>query len=89
MKEEEGRCLAAMKAFELAEKKSQGLTAKLVEADRDKKSVEATLDGMERQAEAQCKQLCQAEDQLSAAKSQIKVLTKNVEEAEKAKEQAE
>ena len=38
MKEEEGRCVAAVKAFKLAEKKSQNLNAKLVEADRDKKS---------------------------------------------------
>ena len=48
MKEEEGRCVATVKAFKLAEKKSQNLNAKLVEADRDKKSVEATLDGVER-----------------------------------------
>ena len=89
MKEEEGRCVAAVKAFELAEKKSQNLNAKLVEADRDKKSAEATLDGVERQVEAQHKQLRQAEDELSIAKSQFKVLTKKLEEAEKAKEQAE
>ena len=44
MKKKEGRCDAAMKAFELVEKKSQDLTAKLVEADRDKKSAEAALD---------------------------------------------
>ena len=55
MKEEEGRRLAAVKAFELAEKKSQDLTAKLVEADRDKKSTEAAFDGMVRQVEAQRK----------------------------------
>ena len=36
MKEEEGRRVAAMKAFELAEKKSQDLNAKLVEVDWDK-----------------------------------------------------
>ena len=89
MKEKEGRHLATMKAFELAEKKSQDLTAKLVEADPNKKSAEAVLDGVERQAKAQCKKLCQAKDELSAARSQIKVLTKNLEEAEKAKEQAE
>ena len=57
MKEEEGRLLAAVKAFELAGKKSQDLTAKLVEADQGKKSVETTLDGVERQVEAQHKQL--------------------------------
>ena len=33
MKEEKGRLLAAVKAFKLAGKKSQDLTAKLVEAD--------------------------------------------------------
>ena len=48
MKEEEGRRIAAMKAFELAEKKSQDLNAKLVEVDWDKKSAEATSDRMER-----------------------------------------
>ena len=42
-----------------------------------------------RQPEAQRKQLRQAEDELSVARSQIKVLTKKLEEAEKAKEQAE
>ena len=55
MKEEEGRCTAAVKAFELAEKKSQELLAKLVEADQDKKSAEAALDVAERQVEAQRK----------------------------------
>ena len=57
MKEEEGRRVAAMKAFELAKKNSQYLNAKLVEADWGKKSVEAALDRVKRQAEAQRKQL--------------------------------
>ena len=55
MKEVEGRRTTAMKAFKLVEKKSQELTAKLVEVDQDKKSAEATLDVVERQAEAQRK----------------------------------
>ena len=58
-----------MKAFELAEKKSEDLNAKLVEADQDKKSVEAALDMVKRQPEAQRKQLRQAEDELSIARS--------------------
>ena len=37
MKEEEGRRTAAVKAFELTKKKSQELTAKLVEVDRTRK----------------------------------------------------
>ena len=42
-----------------------------------------------RQARAQRKQLRQAEDDLTAARGQIRVLTKKLEEAVKAKEQAE
>nr|XP_023899931.1 uncharacterized protein LOC112011826 [Quercus suber] len=43
----------------------------------------------ERQVKAQRKQLRQAEDDLSATRGQIKVLTKKLEEVKKAKEQAE
>ena len=52
MKKEEGRHVIAVKAFKLAEKKSQDLNAKLIEADRDKKSAKATVDVVERWAEA-------------------------------------
>ena len=48
MKEEEARHIAVVEAFRVAEKKSQELTAKLTEAYKDKKSAEATLDGVER-----------------------------------------
>lgn len=58
-----------MKAFKLVEKKSQDINANLVEADQDKKSVEATLEGVERQAETQRKLLHQVEDNLTAARS--------------------
>ena len=44
MKKEEGRRVAAVKAFELVEKKSQDLNAKLIEADQDKKSAKAAVD---------------------------------------------
>ena len=37
-----------MKAFEIAEKKSQDLTTKLAEADHAKKSAEAALNVVER-----------------------------------------
>ncbi|XP_023883751.1 uncharacterized protein LOC111996049 [Quercus suber] len=70
----------------LADKRAE---SQLVEADRDKKSVEAALDVVERQAKAQRKKLRQVEDDLSAARSQIKILTKKLEEAEEAKKQAE
>ena len=43
MKEEEGRHIAAMDAFNVAEKRLQELTTKLNKVDRDKKSTEAAL----------------------------------------------
>ena len=57
MKEEKGRCIAAMDAFNVTEKRIQELNNKLIEADRDKNSIEATLEGVEKQAESQRKQL--------------------------------
>ena len=78
-----------MDAFNVANKRIQELTTKLNEANRAKKSVEVALQRVERQVESQCKQLCQIEDQLSAAKNQIGVLKKKLKEAKKAKGQAE
>lgn len=57
MKEEESRRIVTMDTFNMAEKRIQELTKKLNETDRDKKSVEAALEGVERQAESQRKQL--------------------------------
>ena len=58
MKGEEGRHIAAVEAFNVAEKRIQELNAKLTKADRDKKRAEVALEGVERQAESQCKQFC-------------------------------
>ncbi|XP_050259900.1 uncharacterized protein LOC126704967 [Quercus robur] len=88
MKEEEGRCIAALEAFNVADKRINKLKNKLTEAKREKKSVEATLEGAERQVEGPRRQLHQTEDQLATAKEQIAVLKKKLEEAEKAKDQA-
>ncbi|KAL0016172.1 hypothetical protein SO802_003241 [Lithocarpus litseifolius] len=73
MKEEEGRRITAMDAFNVVEKRIQELNNKLIEADQDKKSTEAALEGAERQAET---------------REQIGVLKKKLEEAEKARDQA-
>ena len=89
VKDEEARCIAAMESFKVADKKSQELTTKLTEVERDKRSAEATLDGAEKQAEAQRKQLRQTEADLAAARDQVKILSKKLEEVEKAKDQAE
>ncbi|XP_075656328.1 uncharacterized protein LOC142626388 [Castanea sativa] len=55
MKEEKGRRITAMDAFNVAKKRTQELNNKLTVADRDKKSAESALEGVERQAESQRK----------------------------------
>ena len=74
MKEEEGRRIAAMETFSLAEKGIQELNTKLTKADQERKSAEAALYGAKKQEESQCRQLHQTKDQLFAAREQIEVL---------------
>ena len=58
MKDKEGRQIAVVEAFNVVEKRVKELNAKLTEAEREKKSAEPALEGAERQAETQRKQLC-------------------------------
>ena len=58
MKDEESRQIAAIEAFNVVEKRVKELNAKLTEVEREKKSVEVALEGVERQVETQRKQLC-------------------------------
>lgn len=51
MKEEEGWSIATMDAFTLSEKRIQELNTQLTEVDKERKSVEATLQEAEKQAE--------------------------------------
>ena len=88
-KSEEGRRIAAVEAFNVAEKSLKDLKVQLSQPKNDRKSTVATLEGAERQAETQRKQLCQAEFDLASAREKNKVLMKKLEEAEKAKDQAE
>ena len=46
MKNEEARRIVTVKAFKVADKKSQELTTKLIEVERDRKSTEATFNGV-------------------------------------------
>ena len=85
IKDEEGRHIAAVDAFNVVEKKIQELKNKLAKAERDKKSAKATLEGAKTQAESQQRKLHQIENQLAASKEQITTLKKKLEEAEKAK----
>ena len=57
MKDKEGRQVAIVEAFNVAEKRVKELNAELIEAEREKKSAKAALEGIERQAETQRKQL--------------------------------
>ena len=57
IKEEEGRRIAAMDAYILAEKRIQNLNTKLTEANREKKKAEVALQRAKRRAESQRKQL--------------------------------
>ena len=52
MKDEEARRIATVKAIRVAEKKSQELTTKLTEVERNKRSADLALNGAEKQAEA-------------------------------------
>ena len=55
---EEGRRIADVEAFNVANKRINKLKNKLTEAEKDKKSAEAALDSIERQAEGQQVLLC-------------------------------
>lgn len=48
MKKEESRCVAAMDAFNVAEKRIQELKNKLTKAERYRRSVEVALEGAKR-----------------------------------------
>ena len=51
MKDEEAKHIVAMEAFRMAERKTQELTTKLTEDEREKKSAEVALGGAEKQVE--------------------------------------
>ena len=48
MKEKEGRRIAVVDTFNVADKRIQELTTKLNEVDKDKKIAEAALQGVEK-----------------------------------------
>jgi len=89
MKEEKGRCNAIVEAFNVAERSIQELKKKLIEKERERKSVTSALDNIEKQATSQRILLHTAEDQLATSKTQITALKKKLEKAEKARELAE
>ena len=77
MKEEEGRHNATMKAFNVAKKSNQELKKKLLEEERERKSVAIALDSAEKQAKSQRVLLHNAEDQLAGSKLKSPRLRRN------------
>ena len=69
MKEEEGRHNATVEAFNVAERSIQELKKKLLEEERERKSVAVGLDSVEKQAEGPKVLLRNAEDQLATSKT--------------------
>ena len=86
MKEEEGKRNAAVKAFTVAERNIQELKKKLLEEERERKSVAAAFDSAEKQAKGQKILFRSAKDQLAASRTLIHALKKKFEEVEKARE---
>ena len=87
-KEEEGRRIAAVEAFQVAEKSNEDLKSKLTKEEKERKFVAAAPQNIEKQAKNQRLLLHSAEDQLATCKEQITTLKKKLEEVEKAKAQA-
>ena len=65
MKDKDGGRTAAIEAFKVAEKRLKESDAKLIKAERGRKSAKAVVDNAERQAETQRKQLRLIEDELA------------------------
>ena len=57
-KSEEGRSIAAVEAFNMAEKSLTDLKVQLSQSENERKSAATTLERVERQVETQHKQLC-------------------------------
>ena len=88
MKEEEGRRIATLDAFQVAEKSNKDLKAKLAEEEKERKYAAVALSSVKKQAESQRLLLRSAEDQLAASKEQRVALKRKLEEVKKAKDQA-
>ena len=68
MKDEEGKHIVVVEAFNVVEKRVKKLNAKLTEVKWEKKNTEVALERAERRVETQRKQLRQTEDELAMAK---------------------
>ena len=78
-----------MQTLTIAENSNADLKKKLIAEEQARKSANATLKGVENQAESQRKLTNEAKEQLAASKEQVTALKQQLEEAKKLKDQAE
>ena len=87
--EERKRRAVAVQTLAIAENNKTNLKKKLTAEEQARKSTNAALEGAERQAESQRKLAREANDQLAASKEQLATLKKQLEEAQRLRDQAE
>ena len=78
-----------MQTLTIVENNNADLRKKLTADEQAKKSANAALKGVEKQAESQRKLTNEAKEQLAASKEQVAALKQQLEEAKKLKDQAE
>ena len=78
-----------MQTLVIAENSNTDLKKKLTAEEQARKSIDAVLEGAERQAESQRKLAHEANDQLANSKEQLAALKKQLEEAQRLRDQAE
>nr|POE75897.1 hypothetical protein CFP56_05162 [Quercus suber] len=67
-KDKEAHRISTVKTLAVVKKRIKELNTKLTKVDRERKSTEAALTGVKKQAEVQRQQLHKAEEQLAIAK---------------------
>ena len=78
-----------MQTLTIAKNSNTDLRKKLTTEEQARKSADAALEGVERQAESQRKLAREASDQLATSKEQLAALKKQLEEAQRLRDQAE
>ena len=86
--DERKRRIATVQTLTIAENSNIDLKKKLTAEEQAWKSVDAALEGAERQAESQRKLAREASDQLAASKEQLAALKKQLKEVQRLRDQA-
>ena len=84
--DERKRKIAAVHTLTIAEKSNTDLKKRLAAEEQARKSANATLNGVEKQAEGQRKLTNKAKEQLAASKEQVAALKQQLDEAKKLKD---